>query len=69
MEIAKPLNELMKKTKIVEWSQECQTAFENLKEFLEKPVLIAWSDKTVLRQIWCIQIGYRHFSHPSTTDY
>ena len=33
---AKPLNELTKKTKIFEWSQECQTAFENLKKrFLE----------------------------------
>jgi len=41
VDIAKPLNELMKKTKIFEWSQECQTAFENLKKkFLEKPILI-----------------------------
>ena len=41
MEIAKPLNELTKKTKIFKWSQECQTAFENLKKkFLEKPILI-----------------------------
>jgi len=40
-EITKPLNELTKKTKFFEWSQECQKAFENLKEkFLEEPVLI-----------------------------
>jgi len=40
VEIAKPLNELTKKMKIFEWSQECQTAFEKLnKKFLEKPVL------------------------------
>jgi len=38
---AKPLNELTKKTKIFKWSQECQTAFENLKKrFLERPVLV-----------------------------
>jgi len=38
---AKPLNELTKKTKIFEWSQECQMAFENLKkQFLERPVLV-----------------------------
>jgi len=35
-EITKPLNELMKKMKVFEWSQECQMAFENLKKkFLE----------------------------------
>jgi len=40
-EITKPLNELMKKTKIFEWSQECQKAFKNLKEkFVREPVLI-----------------------------
>ena len=39
-EIAKPLNELTKKTKVFEWTSECQTAFENLKKkFLEKQVL------------------------------
>ena len=41
MEVTKPLNELMKKTKIFKWSQECQMAFENLKKkFLKEPVLI-----------------------------
>jgi len=41
VEITKPLNELTKKTKFFEWSQECQTAFENLKKkFLREPVLI-----------------------------
>jgi len=40
-EITKPLNELTKKTKIFKWSQECQMAFENLKEkFLKEPILI-----------------------------
>jgi len=40
-EITKPLNELTKKTKFFEWSQECQMAFENLKKkFLEEPILI-----------------------------
>ena len=40
-EIAKPLNELTKKTKVFEWSQKCQKAFDNLKKkFLEKPVLV-----------------------------
>jgi len=41
VEITKPLNKLTKKTKIFEWSQECQTASENLKKkFLKEPVLI-----------------------------
>jgi len=39
-EIAKPMVELTKKTKFFEWSQECQMGFENLKKFLEKPILI-----------------------------
>ncbi|EDR07074.1 reverse transcriptase-RNase H-integrase [Laccaria bicolor S238N-H82] len=40
-ETAKPLNELTKKMKVFKWSQECQTAFDNLKKkFLEKPILI-----------------------------
>ena len=39
-EIAKPLVELTKKMKFFEWSQECQMAFEILKKFLEKPILI-----------------------------
>jgi len=34
VEIVKPLNELTKKTKILEWSQECQMAFETLKKNL-----------------------------------
>jgi hypothetical protein len=64
--IAKPMNELTKKTKVFEWSQECQTAFDNLKKkFLEKPVLVVpnpsepfyvesdaskWATGAVLRQ-------------------
>jgi len=41
VDIAKPLNELMKTMKIFEWSQECQTAFKSLKKkFLEEPILI-----------------------------
>jgi hypothetical protein len=60
------MNELTKKTKVFKWSQECQTAFENLKKkFLEKPVLVVpnpaepfyvesdaskWATGAVLRQ-------------------
>jgi len=66
-EITRPLNELTKKTKIFEWSQECQMAFENLKEkFLKEPILIIpdpseqffveadtskWATGAVLRQL------------------
>jgi len=66
-EITRPLNELTKKTKIFEWSQECQIAFENLKEkFLREPILIIpdptkqffvesnaskWATGAVLRQL------------------
>jgi len=66
-EITKPLNKLTKKTKIFEWSQECQMAFENLKEkFLKEPILIIpdpskqffveadaskWATGAVLRQL------------------
>jgi len=66
-EITKPLNELTKKMKIFEWSQECQMAFKNLKKkFLEEPVLIIpdlskqffiesdaskWATGAVLRQL------------------
>ena len=40
-ELARLLNELTKKTKIFEWSAECQTAFEVLKvKFAESPVLL-----------------------------
>jgi len=66
MEISKPLNELTKKTKVFEWSQDCHAAFEILKKcFLGKPVLVIpdpskqffvesdaskWATGTVLRQ-------------------
>jgi len=65
--LPKPLNKLTKKTKIFEWSQECQRAFKNLKEkFLREPVLIIpdpskqffiesdtskWATGAILRQL------------------
>ena len=40
-DIARPLNDLTKKDKRWEWSEECQKAFETLKEkFAEAPVLL-----------------------------
>ena len=39
-EIAKPLNELLKKDRIFEWTQECQNSFDDLKKrFTEESVL------------------------------
>jgi len=43
-EETKPLNELTKKTKIFEWSQECHTAFENLKRLVFGS-LVTWLEK------------------------
>ena len=40
-ELAKPLNDLLKKDKKFEWTNDCQTAFDNLKKhFTEEPVLM-----------------------------
>ena len=40
-EIAKPLNDLLKKDKKFEWINDCQKAFDNLKRrFTEEPVLM-----------------------------
>jgi hypothetical protein len=40
-EVAKPLNDLLKKDKKFEWTDDCQKAFEELKRrFTEEPVLI-----------------------------
>ena len=40
-ELAKPLNYLLKKDKKFEWTNDCQTAFDNLKKrFTEEPVLM-----------------------------
>ena len=40
-EIAKPLNDLLKKDKKFEWTKDCQKAFDNLKRrFTEEPVLM-----------------------------
>ena len=45
-DIAKPLNNLTKKNKAFEWTEECQKAFETLKNrFATKPVLLM-ADKT-----------------------
>ena len=39
--MAKPLNDLLKKDKKFEWTNDCQTAFDNLKKcFTEEPVLM-----------------------------
>ena len=39
-EIAKPLNELLKKDRTFEWTQECQRSFDKLKKrFTEEPIL------------------------------
>ena len=40
-ELAQPLNDLLKKDKKFEWTQECQVAFDALKQqFTEEPVLM-----------------------------
>ena len=40
-ETARPLNELLKKDRIFEWTTECQQAFDNLKtHFTSEPVLM-----------------------------
>ena len=40
LEIAKPLNDLLKKDKPFDWTEECQKALENLKtQFTAEPVL------------------------------
>ena len=40
LEIAKPLNDLLKKDKPFDWTEECQKALENLKtRFTAEPVL------------------------------
>ena len=50
-EIAKPLNELLKKDRTFEWTQECQRSFDELKKrFTEEPVL-AMPDHTKPFQI------------------
>ena len=39
--LARPLNDLTKKDKIFEWTDECQSAFDTLKKkFTEEPVLM-----------------------------
>ena len=51
--IAKPLNDLMKKNQLFNWTAECQQAFEKLKRcFTEEPVLIM-PDQTKPFQIEC----------------
>ena len=40
-ELARPLNDLLKKDRKFEWTQECQQAFDTLKwKFTEEPVLM-----------------------------
>ena len=40
-DIAKPLNDLTKKDKKFEWTEECQTSFDTLKQrFTEEPILL-----------------------------
>jgi hypothetical protein len=40
-EIAKPLNDLLKKDRKFEWTDDCQKSFEELKKrFMEEPVLV-----------------------------
>ena len=52
-EIARPLNELLKKDRKFEWTAKCQRAFEDLKtRFTSKPVLILL-DQTKPFQIEC----------------
>src|SRR6202041_2736205 len=45
-EIARPLHELTKKDKIWNWTNECQTAFETLKERLHLPPVLRPRDTT-----------------------
>jgi RNase H-like domain found in reverse transcriptase/Reverse transcriptase (RNA-dependent DNA polymerase) len=41
LDVAKPLNDLMKKDKQFEWTEDCQTAFDTLKQrFTKEPVLL-----------------------------
>src|SRR6267378_3342531 len=53
LEVAQPLNELLRKDKAFEWNDAAQTSFEELKKrFMEEPVLIM-VDQTKPFQIEC----------------
>ena len=45
-EMARPLNNLAKKNAKFDWSQECQNSFDNLKQRLISPPLLAYPDLT-----------------------
>lgn len=52
-DIARPLNELMKKNTVFKWTEECQQAFETLKgKFIEQPIL-AMVEKTKPFELEC----------------
>ena len=52
-EIAKPLNELLKKDQTFEWTQECQKSFDDLKKRSTEEPILAMPDHTKPFQIEC----------------
>ena len=49
--VAKPLNELTRKDTVFRFTDECQTAFENLKELLTTAPLLTYYDPALLTQV------------------
>jgi hypothetical protein len=51
--IAKPMMKLLEKNKAFEWTEECQTSFEELKKRLNSALMLILSDLTKKFDIYC----------------
>jgi hypothetical protein len=51
--IAKPMTKLLKKNKTFEWTDECQTSFEELKKRLTSAPVLILPDLTKKFDIYC----------------